>query len=68
MPFTKATAAAHGRKGGLSCVRKHGRRHMGAIGARGFHATVARHWQGDRKGDVAWLRAHARFALVEAAA
>jgi hypothetical protein len=29
---------------------------------------LARHWAGDRKGYVAWLREHARFALVEAAA
>jgi hypothetical protein len=29
---------------------------------------VARHWAGDRKGYIAWLREHARFQLIEAAA
>jgi hypothetical protein len=41
---------------------------MAEIAARGFNATVARHWQGDRKGYAAWLRERARFAVVEAAA
>jgi hypothetical protein len=41
---------------------------MAAIGSKGFEATVAAHWQGDRKGFMAWLREHARFAIVEAAA
>ena len=41
---------------------------MSEIGAKGFDATVAAHWQGDRKGFMAWLRDHARFTLVERAA
>jgi hypothetical protein len=41
---------------------------MAVIGAKGFEATVAVHWQGDRKGFMAWLREHARFAIVEAVA
>jgi hypothetical protein len=68
MPFTKETAAAFGRQGGRRCRELHGREHMRTIGARGFDATVARHWQGDRAGYVAWLRQNARFAVVEAAA
>jgi hypothetical protein len=68
MPFTRETAAAYGRRGGKATAATHGRRHMAEIGARGFNATVARHWQGDRKGYAAWLREHARFAVVEAAA
>jgi hypothetical protein len=48
MPFTKDNAAKHGRQGGRSTTKRHGRAHMKAIGAAGFNATVARHWQGDR--------------------
>jgi hypothetical protein len=68
MPFTKSTAATMGSRGGFRTVRKHGRKHMKTIAAKGFAATVARHWSGDRKSYTAWLRDHARFALVEAAA
>jgi hypothetical protein len=68
MPFTKSNAAAFGRQGGRRCRDVHGREHFRAIGARGFNATVARHWAGDRAGYVAWLRDHARFAVIEAAA
>jgi hypothetical protein len=64
MPFTKLTAATMGSRGGFRTVRKH----MKTIAAKGFAATVARHWSGDRKSYTAWLRDHARFALVEAAA
>jgi hypothetical protein len=68
MPFTKDNAAKHGRQGGRRCRELHGREHMRTIGARGFDATVARHWAGDRAGYVAWLRDHARFRVIEAAA
>jgi hypothetical protein len=68
MPFTRMTAAEFGRQGGRSCYRRDGRRHMAEIGARGFDATVARHWAGDRASYAAWLRERARFAVVEAAA
>src|SRR5204862_29173 len=37
-----------GRLGGLATFRQYGKAHMAAIGKRGFEATVARHWQGDR--------------------
>jgi general stress protein YciG len=66
--FSREIAAKYGRQGGRSCFRRHGRRHMAEIGAKGFEATVARHWQGDRQSYAAWLREHARFAMVEAAA
>jgi hypothetical protein len=62
------TKAECGRLGGLATLRGHGTRHTWAIGRNGFNAPVARHWQGDRAGFMAWLREHARFALVEAAA
>ena len=68
MPFTKNNAAQHGRQGGRHCHARHGREHMRTIGAAGFNATVARHWAGDRAGYLAWLRDHARFFTVEAAA
>jgi hypothetical protein len=41
---------------------------MAEIGAKGFEATVAAHWQGDREAFMDWLRGHARFAVIEAAA
>src|SRR4051794_32993898 len=66
--YPRDNAAAFGRQGGRRCRELHGREHMRSIGARGFSATVARHWAGDRAGYVAWLRDHARFAIIEAAA
>jgi hypothetical protein len=68
MPFTRETAASFGARGRRATARRYGRAYMAEIAARGFESTVARHWQGDRKGYVAWLREHARFAIVEAAA
>lgn len=40
--------------------RRWGSRHRAEIGAKGFAATVARHWQGDRQGfrDDLGLRRH----------
>lgn len=46
MPFNKSNAAKYGRQGGRRCRELFGREHMRAIGARGFDATVARHWAG----------------------
>ena len=43
------TKAEAGRKGGLATVREHGRRHMSAIGKRGFAATCNKHYGGDRR-------------------
>jgi hypothetical protein len=68
MPFTKATAAGFGRKGGQSTLARYGKRHLSQIGARGFASTVNRHWAGDRKGFMSWLRERGRFFAVEAAA
>jgi hypothetical protein len=37
-----------GRRGGLTTAARHGRKHMAAIGARGFAAYAARHHGGNR--------------------
>jgi general stress protein YciG len=41
--------AAAGAKGGKATFDRYGRKHMQEIGGKGFAATVAAHWQGDRK-------------------
>jgi hypothetical protein len=46
-----------GRLGGLATFQRHGRQHMSAIGKKGFEATVARHWQGDRHAYLLFLAA-----------
>jgi hypothetical protein len=46
-------------RGGKSTVERHGVEHMKAIGSKGFAATVARHWQGDKQGYLQHLRAQA---------
>jgi hypothetical protein len=38
-----------GAAGGRATVKKHGKAHMAAIGAKSFAATVARHYAGDRE-------------------
>lgn len=62
------TCREAGRKGGMATVRKHGRAHMATIGAKGFLATCARHWQGDRRGFARWLHARAALAVADALA
>lgn len=50
----------NGARGGRETVKRHGIQHMREIGKRGFEATVARHWAGDRQGfrDYLGLRRH----------
>jgi hypothetical protein len=48
-----------GAEGGRETFRRHGRKHMQAIGARGFATLVARHFGGDKQSAIAWLHAHA---------
>jgi hypothetical protein len=57
---------ARGSKGGRTTFERYGPRHMAEIGARGFAATVARHWQGDRQGCLDWLRARAHEKRIDA--
>ena len=49
-----------GSAGGRATFEKYGSKHMAEIGAMCFAATVARHWQGDRKGyrDYLGLKRH----------
>lgn len=54
-----------GRRGGRACVKRHGRHHMAAIGARGFATTLAKHWQGDKPGMVAWLHERAAVSVAD---
>ena len=49
MRFTKKTAQAMGRLGGLACHARHGAAHMQAIGRKGFQATCDRLYGGDRR-------------------
>jgi general stress protein YciG len=46
--FTRANAAAMGRRGGLATVKAYGHEHMRAIGRKGFQVTTDKHFQGDR--------------------
>jgi hypothetical protein len=57
MAKKKLTKAEAGRLGGLQTKRRHGRQHFQQAGAKGFMATVARHWQGDKRGYLRWLHA-----------
>jgi hypothetical protein len=66
--LSKRRAKALGRKGGRATARKHGNSYMREIGRKGFLATLARHWQGDRAGMLRWLHSRAHFAIVEALA
>src|SRR5262249_39649327 len=45
-----------GARGGKQTLAKYGRGYMAEIGARGFAATVARHWQGDKASYLRFLR------------
>ena len=63
--FTKDSAAAMGRKGGLATFQRHGRDHMARIGANGFAATVRKHWNGDRAAYVAHLRERGLLATAD---
>jgi hypothetical protein len=58
-PKKKLTKAEAGRLGGLQTKRRHGRQHYQQAGAKGFMATVARHWQGDKEGYMRYLQTHA---------
>ena len=51
--FTPQPAPVAGKKGGQMTVQRHGAQHMAAIGKKGFAATVAKHWRGER---VRYLR------------
>lgn len=64
--FTRAGAADYGRRGGRTTVQRHGNEHMRRIGARGFQATVERHWQGDRASFLDYLQ-RAGWAATDAA-
>lgn len=57
-PKNKLTKAEAGRKGGNQTKRRHGIDHYREAGRKGFMATVARHWQGNRDGYLRWLRAN----------
>jgi hypothetical protein len=48
-----------GAEGGRETFRRHGRKHMQEIGAKGFATLVARHFAGDKQAAIAWLHAHA---------
>lgn len=63
MAFTPENAAAHGRKGGLRTVERHGREHMQRIGKLGFKATVQRHYGGDARKAVNTLIARGLATL-----
>jgi hypothetical protein len=58
----KMSKAEAGRKGGNTTKARHGREHFVAAGRKGFLATVARHWQGDREGYLRYLRANGYLA------
>lgn len=45
--FTHATAAAYGRRGGETTLKRYGTEHMQTIGRRGFQVTAGRHFAGD---------------------
>ena len=54
-----------GAEGGRETFRRHGRRHMPAIGAKGFATLVARHFAGDRQSAISWLHAHASESEID---
>src|SRR5262245_60160735 len=53
-----------GAEGGRETFRRHGRKHMQEIGAKGFASLVARRFGGDKASAVAWLHAHAAESLI----
>ena len=55
MSKKKLTKAEAGRRGGLATRQRHGVEHYRRIGAKGFMATVARHWAGDRESYLRYL-------------
>src|SRR5262249_33298935 len=57
-PKKKLTKAEAGRLGGDQTKRRHGIEHYREAGRKGFMATCARHWQGDKEGYLKWLRAN----------
>jgi general stress protein YciG len=63
--FTTETAAAMGRKGGQATMARHGRAHMARIGARGFAATVRKHYGGDRQRYLEVLRERGLLAAAD---
>lgn len=52
----------------MATVAKYGRQHMKSIARRGFMATVARHWQGDARGYLAYLHQRGWHGTLEIAA
>lgn len=56
MKFTAATAGLAGSKGGNAVVNKYGKEHMSRIGKKGFAATCAKYWHGDKEAFQTYLR------------
>ena len=59
------TRQESGRLGGRATFQRYGRPHMSAIGRRGFEATVARHWAGDRAAYRNWLIARGWHSVFD---
>lgn len=64
-PKKKLSKAEAGRKGGEQTKRRHGRAHYQEAGRKGFLATLARHWHGDKEGYLRYLRATGWLAQVQ---
>jgi hypothetical protein len=60
--MTRSEAA---RLGGLAIRKARGREYLREIASKGFMATVARHWAGDKKAYLEYLRCRAGFSKVE---
>jgi hypothetical protein len=54
-----------GSQGGKKTFAKHGKSHMQAIGARGFEATVNRHFGGDKAEYLRYLHNRANESVME---
>jgi hypothetical protein len=54
-----------GAEGGRATFRKHGRKHMQEIRAKGFATLVARHFAGDKQSAIDWLHAHASESEID---
>lgn len=54
-----------GSAGGRETFRRYGSKHMAEIGKKGFAATVARHWQGDRAAYRNYLGLRKHEAQIE---
>jgi hypothetical protein len=56
MRFTTDTAAGYGRRGGKATLARYGKAHMVALGKAGVRAMAARHFGGDIREAMKWLR------------